>query len=161
MLMERWFTCWISPGTYSQKLVWYLANIFSICRRLIHHWTLGIRCLKNINHMFLLRLNHNELFCYLTWKCWDCLLKISHIFEFSDGVEGDHLPVEAEHACCFWGVSEHASWWGKTVEWFNCGVLTLGFWAIFTINWLYIVHYLVGSFQLISLKSTRLPSCPI
>ena len=46
MLRDRRVTCSISPGTYSQKLVWYLANIFSIGRRLYHHWTVGIRCLK-------------------------------------------------------------------------------------------------------------------
>lgn len=60
--MERRVTCSISPGTYSQKLVWYLANIFSIGRSLNHHWTLGIRCLKQkgIIHILLLRLIINE-----------------------------------------------------------------------------------------------------
>lgn len=47
MLMERRVTCSISPGTYSQKLVWYLASIFNSGRRLAHHCTLGILCLKD------------------------------------------------------------------------------------------------------------------
>lgn len=52
MLMERLVTCSISPGTYSQKLVWYLANIFSVGRRSNHHWTFGIRCLMGKKNTF-------------------------------------------------------------------------------------------------------------
>lgn len=52
MLRDRCVTCSISPGTYSVKLVWYLANIFSIGRRCNHHWTLGILCLQNKRQKF-------------------------------------------------------------------------------------------------------------
>lgn len=61
--MERRVTCSISPGTYSQKLVWYLANIFSNGRSLNHHWTFGIRCLKKppgIIHILLIPINNDN-----------------------------------------------------------------------------------------------------
>lgn len=48
--MERLVTCSISPGTYSQKLIWYLANILRIGLNFSHHCSLGILCLRRSKH---------------------------------------------------------------------------------------------------------------
>ena len=95
MLRDRRVTCSISPGTYWVKLVWYLANIFSMGRRLNHHWFLGIRCLATTRGTYI------TLTCavdgqVIKWmRSVLGLLEVCHFFQLCDRAEGYHLAVES------------------------------------------------------------------
>lgn len=159
MLMERRVTCSISPGMYSQKLVWYFANIFSNGRSLYHHWTLGIRCLKHkgIIHI-LLRLIINE----------HLLFEKNGEFAYSKSVSAFSSVTGTNEMTFLLRPSTHAvsgelantrSDGTKAVESLHrCDFLSNLFTSAMTLK--IFLLYLVWSFQSISLKSTGSPSHP-